>query len=116
MRHFLLYLLPVLMAELFQSCDSCLGVNCKSDKNYTALFRIVRAQDGRDLVFGSNRVYESGKIKFFSVKGGDTRSSYLLARRSRCPRFESDYHPERWRGSMCRTKKILFVREIRSLM
>jgi hypothetical protein len=56
---------------LFQACSPCDNLDCDSD-NYFGQFRIISANDGKDLVFGSTRVYEKEKIKFYALKGSDT--------------------------------------------
>ena len=35
-------------------------------------FRIVRAINGNDLVFGPTKIYDKNQIKFYSIKGIDT--------------------------------------------
>jgi hypothetical protein len=70
MRHFKFALLVILSEVLFHSCDRCHNLDCPS--NYHGQFRIVSAMDGKDLVFGANKIYDKDQIKFYSVKGADT--------------------------------------------
>jgi len=72
MRYFLQSLFFALTAMLLQSCDACWGRSCKDEEANEVTLRILNAQNGSDLVFGPNRLYEREKIKFFSVTGGDT--------------------------------------------
>ncbi len=53
------------------SCDPCKNIDCLSD-NYSGQFRIVSAGDGKDLIFGPNKIYDKREIKFYSLKGTDT--------------------------------------------
>ena len=70
MRHFKFALLAILSGVLFHSCDRCHNLDCPS--GYHGQFRIVSAIDGKDLVFGPNKIYDKDQIKFYSVKGADT--------------------------------------------
>lgn len=70
-RVFTFLLLSLLITAIFISCDPCNYVDCASD-NYDGQFRIVSANTGKDLVFGSNSIYDKNQIKFYAVKGGDT--------------------------------------------
>ena len=70
MRHFKFALLVILSGVLFHSCDRCHNLDCPS--GYHGQFRIVSAMDGRDLVFGPNKIYDKDQIKFYSVTGADT--------------------------------------------
>jgi hypothetical protein len=72
MRYFLHSLFAGVILVLLQSCDSCIGVDCKDNVNYKATLRIISVLDGRDLVFGPSRLYQRDKIRFFSIKGSDT--------------------------------------------
>ena len=56
---------------IFSSCDKCANLDCISD-SYYGQFRIVRATDGKDLVFGPDKIYDKNQIKFYSLKGIDT--------------------------------------------
>jgi hypothetical protein len=53
------------------SCNPCDNLDCLSD-NYFGQFRIVNKVDGKDLVFGSTRIYDKNQIRFFSLNGADT--------------------------------------------
>jgi hypothetical protein len=69
-RHLPLLILPFI-GFLFYSCDPCKNLDCAAD-NYYGQFRIVRATDGEDLVFGPAKVYDKNQIQFYSIKGTDT--------------------------------------------
>ena len=64
-------MLPVLLTLIFCSCDPCNNLDCLSS-NYYGQFRIVKASDGTDLVFGSGSIYDQNTIKFYALKGTDT--------------------------------------------
>jgi hypothetical protein len=70
MRHFKLALLAILSVVLFHSCDRCHNLDCPP--GYHGQFRIVSAVDGKDLLFGPNKIYDRDQIKFYSVNGADT--------------------------------------------
>jgi hypothetical protein len=70
MRYFTFSSLTILSGFLFHSCDRCHNLDCPS--NYDGQFRIVSAIDGKDLVFGPNKIYDKDQIKFYSIKGADT--------------------------------------------
>jgi|SRR6188474_3910011 len=70
MRHFKFTLLVVFSGVLFHSCDRCDNLDCPS--NYHGQFRVVSAIDGKDLLFGPNKVYDLDQIKFYSTNGADT--------------------------------------------
>jgi hypothetical protein len=55
----------------FYSCDPCHNLDC-ANSNYFGQFRIARATDGVDLVFGPAHIYDKTKIKFYSLNGTDT--------------------------------------------
>jgi hypothetical protein len=59
------------IGALFLSCDKCDNLDCLAD-NYYGQFRIVRATDGKDLVFGPDKVYDKDQIIFYSLNGSDT--------------------------------------------
>ncbi len=61
----------IILAVVFYSCNKCANLDCISD-NYYGQFRIVSATDGKDLVFGPNRIYFQNEIKFYSLAGQDT--------------------------------------------
>ena len=70
MRQLLITLM--LFAVMFiSSCAPCAMIDCASN-NVNGQFRIVRAADGTDLVFGRNTLYDKNKIKFFTINGVDT--------------------------------------------
>jgi hypothetical protein len=70
MRLFKFALIAILSGVLFHSCDRCHNLDCPT--NYHGQFRIVSAIDGKDLVFGPNKIYDKDQIKFYSIKGADT--------------------------------------------
>lgn len=72
MRNILFLLLVGLTVIQIQSCDPCKDVDCTDTERYEAHLRMIRASNGTDLVFGTTRVYEKEKLKFLSLKGGDT--------------------------------------------
>jgi len=53
------------------SCDPCDNLDCITD-NHFGQFRIISKIDSKDLVFGSNAIYDKSKIKFYSLQGNDT--------------------------------------------
>ena len=69
------YLLLVIIAFSFSFCnrkDNSI-FNCDECFSYAgATVRIVRASDGKDLVFGPNRTYNRNNFKFYTLKGMDT--------------------------------------------
>jgi hypothetical protein len=56
---------------LLQSCLPCSYLDCLTS-NYYGQFRIVSAVDGKDLVFGSSKLYDKNRIRFYSFTGIDT--------------------------------------------
>jgi len=64
---FLLFLAVV----TFFSCDPCSRLDCIAN-NHFGQFRITSKVDGKDLVFGSNAIYDKTKIKFYSLNNADT--------------------------------------------
>lgn len=64
-------LLTAALGLVFSSCDPCSNLDCLSS-NYYGQFRIIKASDGTDLVFGASSIYDKDKIKFYSLKGTDT--------------------------------------------
>jgi hypothetical protein len=61
----------LIFSIMFSSCDPCANLKCISE-NISGQFRIVSKQDGKDLLFGPTRIYDKAKIKFYTLKGGDT--------------------------------------------
>lgn len=75
MRHFKNFLSFLLILILFiASCvdNPCKNANGVCPDTYETLFRIISKTDGKDLVYGSTKVYDKSKIKVFSIKGTDT--------------------------------------------
>ena len=57
--------------------NSCVDQPCKNPNNicpdsFGSLFRIVSKTDNKDLLFGSNKIYDISKLKIYSLKGTDT--------------------------------------------
>ena len=71
MRGFKIFVLISITGLVFYSCDPCNNLDCITD-NYDGQFRIVSATDGKDLVFGPDKIYDKGQIKFYFLKGADT--------------------------------------------
>ena len=71
MRHIKYSAFVILLGLLFHSCDPCNNLDCLSD-SYYGQFRIIRATDSGDLVFGPNKIYDKNQIRFYSLKGTDT--------------------------------------------
>jgi hypothetical protein len=71
MRNLKFFTTIIILAILFPSCDACKNLDCLTD-SYYGQFKIVRATDGKDLVFGQNKIYDKNQIKFYSLKGRDT--------------------------------------------
>jgi len=62
----------LLFLVLFLSaCDPCARLDC-AYSDYDGQFRIVRASDGSDLLFGSQKLYAADSLRFYTVKGSDT--------------------------------------------
>ena len=61
----------MLFGLLSYSCDPCKNLECASD-NYYGQFRIIRASNGEDLVFGPNKIYDKNQITFYSLSNTDT--------------------------------------------
>ena len=71
MRHIKHPTFVILFGVIFYSCDPCKNLDCLSD-NYYGQFRIIRATNGEDLVFGPNKIYDKNQITFYSLKNRDT--------------------------------------------
>ena len=71
MRYIKFIPFTIILGLLLYSCDPCNNLDCLSD-NYYGQFRIVKATDGTDLVFGPANIYDKNQIQFYSVKGTDT--------------------------------------------
>jgi hypothetical protein len=56
---------------LFHACD-CSKVDCSPPDENFANFRIVSANDGTDLVFGPNKIYDKNQLQFYTINGSDT--------------------------------------------
>ncbi len=62
----------------FASCCAFAG-KCDDGDYLGANFRIVSKTDGSDLLFGAAARYDDTKIRFFSLKNGDTIAHYSSA-------------------------------------
>ncbi len=71
MLHLKIKVLTIATGLLFYSCDPCNNLDCISD-NYSGQFRIVKATDHKDLIFGPDKIYDKNAIKFYSIEGSDT--------------------------------------------
>ena len=71
MRQIKISAFTIILGLIFYSCNKCDNLDCLTD-NYYGQFRIVRATDGKDLVFGPNKIYDKNQIKFYSLIGVDT--------------------------------------------
>jgi len=72
-----LSLLTLVSIFILSSCDPCKKLDCVSS-DFDMRLKIVSAETGKDLVFGSDKVYDASKIKFYILKGSDTT---LLSKR-----------------------------------
>lgn len=71
-KHYVkLFTFIIALGIFFPSCDPCYNLDCLAD-NYHGQFRIVSASDGRDLVFGTSKIYDKDRIRFYSLNGVDT--------------------------------------------
>ena len=72
MRHSIICILIFAIGLLLSSCsNTCENLDCISS-NYHGQFKVIKATDGKDLVFGPNKIYDKSKIKFYSLNDGDT--------------------------------------------
>ena len=72
-RQPLYFFIAFILTLTIISCNrnQCDNLDCISDTDF-GQFRIVSKTDGKDLVFGSNAIYDPTKIKFYSLNGTDT--------------------------------------------
>ena len=71
MRHSIIFILIFVTGLLISSCNPCNNLDCLSS-NFNGQFKIVGRTDGKNLVFGRDKIYDKSKIKFYSLKGSDT--------------------------------------------
>lgn len=71
MQKFKPFFLVIFSGLICYSCNRCENLECVSN-NYFGQFRIVRISDGKDLVFGPDKIYDKNQIKFYSLKNSDT--------------------------------------------
>ena len=97
MRFTTIILYTAVLGFILFSCDPCRNLDCLSS-NYYGSFRIIKATDGTDLVFGTSRIYDKNKIKFYSLKGTDT--TYLQYQPIRFPNtgYDSVLHVDFYPG------------------
>ena len=62
---FVSFLLSCNSKEVEPCSDECFPIT-------SAVFRVISVNDGKDLVFGSNKTYDKKAFKFYSLKGNDT--------------------------------------------
>ena len=70
--HFLLLFFAVLNIQSCVIDRPCKNANDVCPDTYESLFRITSKTDGKDLIYGSSRVYDKSAIRIFSVRGADT--------------------------------------------
>lgn len=70
-KHSIFSFFIIILTLTFISCDPCNNFDCITS-NYFGQFRIVNKTDGKDLVFGTNSIYDKTNIKFYSLNGTDT--------------------------------------------
>jgi hypothetical protein len=68
MRFVLAFMVMVLSLS---ACDPCRNLDCLFN-DYSGTFRIVRASNNSDLLFGAQRAYTPNELRFFTVASGDT--------------------------------------------
>ena len=71
MRQIKFITISFIIALILSGCNKCDNLDCISN-NYVGQFRIIRATDGKDLVFGPDKIYDKNQIKFYSLNGVDT--------------------------------------------
>lgn len=71
MKNLKLILFLITTLIIFHSCNKCKNLDCAAN-NYSGQFRIVKIADGKDLVFGADKIYDKNQIKFYSLNGIDT--------------------------------------------
>lgn len=69
--NFITRILIFFIVFIFCACDPCRNLDCITDR-IEGQFRIVATADGRDLIFGQNKIYDIDQIRFYSVQGSDT--------------------------------------------
>ena len=69
MRYLKIFTTLLILGLLLNSC--CGSLDCLTG-NYQGQFRIIKTADGKDLVFGANKIYDSRLIKFYSLNNNDT--------------------------------------------
>ncbi len=73
---------------LFTLASCCGTVKCDISSPFGE-FRIVRASDNADLLFGPSRIYDRNLIKFYSLKATDSIFYYSTASFSPGARYDS---------------------------
>ena len=71
MKQFKIIGFIIFLGTLFYSCNKCGNIDCIANYDF-GQFRILRGTDGKDLVFGPDKIYDANEIKFYSLNGADT--------------------------------------------
>mgnify|MGYP005748088591 CR=1 FL=1 len=64
---------------ILNSCSPCRNLDCLSSR-YDFEFRILDANSGEDLVFGSNAIFKFGELSVFSLQGNQQQMYPLEAK------------------------------------
>jgi hypothetical protein len=67
----LIFFVAIVFIPALYACNLCNNLDCLAS-NYDGRFRIISKADGKDLLFGANRIYNKDKIEFYTVRGNDT--------------------------------------------
>jgi hypothetical protein len=70
--HYLLLFFAVLIIESCVVDRPCKNAGDFCPDSYESLFRITGKLDGKDLLYGPDKVYDKSAIRIFSVRGADT--------------------------------------------
>ena len=82
------YCFLILATLCFSACDPCRNLDCVTD-DYEGQFRVVRASDGTDLLFGPQRPYNPDSIRCYALQNGDTTFFESKAAYAPGPGFDS---------------------------
>lgn len=63
--------IAILAVLLLSSCDPCKNLDCLFS-NYEGRFRIVNSSNNNDLLFGPTAIYDKNRIRFYTLRNGDT--------------------------------------------
>lgn len=101
MRIAMITLVAAFLGVVLSACE-CGYLDC-FENNYDGHFRIVKASDGTDLVFGASKIYDKRKIRFYTLKGVDT--------------IFFDYHPIKSSlTNMIPFSRLAFIRKLKTLL